>query len=130
MSSQLSTRNTKINMKYIKEYNEEMPEMVEPDNVYVIFKLNNFRKKYKPVDFSDYQMKQIDSLLDENNDIYHEWSSVNGFKVLRISNPDYDIFISQREDEWFIITEVEKPGPTVFYIADQIDQLLNYLDKI
>lgn len=141
-------------MKYIKEYNrlKNTPKKVVTDNLgYSIFKMSQFKDNHTVAGFSDSQIRIIEDLLNKKKSklsyewvsqgshpklevylklTYKEWTKHN-IKQFEDGYCTYITFITAYEDDWFAISNINKDyGYTSFYIADQMDELLNYLDEI
>lgn len=132
-----------------KMYESNMPQRFEADDGELgVIKWSNFKEKHPAIDLTPSQIQQIAKLLDIRK---FNWKVFNGQDE---SHPDsliitynkwtehtlpqyksgynkYQVHISAHEDEWFTISEVNYHyGYSDLYLADQFDQVLNFVKSL
>lgn len=140
--------------------NRNIPtKVVADERGLAVVKMAEFKENHTIIGFSTSQIRLIEDLLNkkkskvsyewieflEGSDTfnqlkdkdavylkltYKEWTT-HQIKQFRDGYSTYLVYITAYEDEWFTISKVSKKwGYTSLYIADQMDELLNYLDEI
>lgn len=125
-----------------------MPKKFEADDdEMAIFKWSRFKEDHPQVEFTQSQRDQIQNLLDKSKFSHRWWSGLNGgpeaLQIVYNKWTEHDIpqwksgfnkyvvDISAREDEWFLISEVNNTyGYTDMYLADQFDQVLEFIKSL
>lgn len=124
-----------------------MPQKFEADDEMVIFKWSRFKEDHPQIEFTQSQRNQIQNLLDKSKFSHRWWSGLNvGPVALQIvynkwvehdipqwksGFNKYVVDISAREDEWFLISEVNNTyGYTDIYLADQFDQVIEFIKSL
>jgi len=125
-----------------------MPNKFEADdNEMALIKWVRFKEEHKQIEFTDKQREEIQSLLDKSKFSHRWYSGLNGGpEALQVvynkwtehNIPQwksgfnkYVVDITAREDEWFLISEVNNNfGYTDIYLADQFDQVINFIKSL
>lgn len=124
-----------------------MPQKFEADDEMAIIKWSRFKEEHSQIEFTQSQRNQIQNLLDKSKFSHRWWSGLNGGpEALQIvynkwTNHEmpqwksgfnkYVVDISAREDEWFLISQVNNTyGYTDIYLADQFDQVIEFIKSL
>lgn len=125
-----------------------MPQKFEADDdEMAIMKWLRFKEEHPQIEFTQSQRNQIQNLLDKSKFYHRWWSGLNGgseaLQIVYNKWTEHDIpqwksgfnkyvvDISAREDEWFLISEVNNNhGYTDMYLADQFDQVLEFIKSL
>lgn len=124
-----------------------MPQKFEADDEMAIIKWSRFKEEHSQIEFTQSQRNQIQNLLDKSKFSHRWWSGLNGepeaLQIVYNKWTEHDIpqwksgfnkyvvDISAREDEWFLISQVNNTyGYTDIYLADQFDQVIEFIKSL